>query len=115
MPFTLQPPRVLVGTLLCCLVFATSACVAPEPRIVLNRRATVHRSPPAQAKTLATPKCKPAARARLTEAEKARLFADFDDWRDERRPAGTTAETALPPPAPPATRAAPPGCSASAN
>lgn len=93
------------------LLLATSACVAPPPPIVLRPPAMTRHPVATRAKEATRNRnCERPARSVLTEAEKARLFDEFDGWQDERRPPGTTADAPVPPPAPKGNRAVPPGC-----
>lgn len=102
-------PRALLATCCIALPLATLAC-APSPPIVLNPRA-VARQPtvPRTREAARDRRCEQPTRAALTEAEKTRLFDEFDGWQDVRRPPGATAAP-VPPPAPARNRPAPPGC-----
>ena len=74
-----------------------SACAGPPPGppIVLRRPvATAHPRP------RRPEPCEPVTEAKLTEAQKAQLFQEFDAYQRDRRPPGLATETALPPPGP---------------
>ncbi len=98
------------------LLLALAACTPPPPPIVLHPQAAARHPPVARAKGPAPiPRCEPSARPNLTEAEKTRLFEDFDGWQGEHRPPGAAPGAPVPPPAPGTGRAAPAGCRVSPN
>ena len=116
MPSPSPFPRALRTAFGAGLLLAMAACVAPPPPIVLHPPVAARRLAPARAReTTHTPRCERPARPALTEAEKTRLFDEFDGWEGDRRAPGATAGAPLPPPAPARNRAAPPGCRVSGD
>lgn len=93
------------------LALAASACVAPRYTVgPPGYQSSAHRPLRARPRAPAPiPQCAPASRPTLSEAEKSRLFNDFDSWK-EQRSGPTTASAPVPPPAPDRRRAAAPAC-----
>lgn len=116
MPNPLLQPRTLRTVFGAGLLLATAGCVAPPPPIPRHLPVVSHHPPLTHHRDATRiARCDPPAHTVLTEAEKTRLFDDFDGWRGEQRAPGAVADVPPPPPTPARNGAAPPGCRVSRN